>query len=277
MTAPGGQQQRKYLGRQRRRRRRAGRSRARVEGAARRTAVRAGDPMTTALGPTTFDTGPRRAPGTGALGPDPCRRRIAARPHHPARPYGTPGAAPATATRSLRPRLGEAVGSLALVEPGPAPARNRRRLRRRRRRPPAAPPAACAGCQVRPPWTLPHARHPAHPGPRGPPAAAPGRRWRKSRPGPTVAELLDVPAAPGCSPASVSSTPCWRRCAGAGPDPVPCDFKGGVTEWGDPVVTDALAAAEHCARPPGVRAALGSGTFEPLRLPPRLHGKAARW
>ncbi|MFF0359372.1 Rossmann-like domain-containing protein [Streptomyces fungicidicus] len=46
---------------------------------------------------------------------------------------------------------------------------------------------------------------------------------------------------------------------------VPCDLKGGVTEWGETVVTDALAAAGRCDALLVSGMTLGNGTFEPLR------------
>lgn len=46
---------------------------------------------------------------------------------------------------------------------------------------------------------------------------------------------------------------------------VPCDLKGGVTEWGEPVVTDALGSAGRCDALLVSGMTLGNGTFEPLR------------
>ncbi|MFI7099803.1 hypothetical protein ACIBK8_10640 [Streptomyces sp. NPDC050161] len=46
---------------------------------------------------------------------------------------------------------------------------------------------------------------------------------------------------------------------------VPCDLKGGVTEWGEPVVTDALAAAADCDAVLASGMTLGNGSFGPLR------------
>ncbi|MER5936290.1 DUF364 domain-containing protein [Streptomyces sp. NPDC001928] len=54
---------------------------------------------------------------------------------------------------------------------------------------------------------------------------------------------------------------------------VPCDLKGGVTEWGEPVVTDALAAAGRCDALLVSGMTLGNGTFEPLREHALRHGK----
>ncbi|MYR40494.1 hypothetical protein [Streptomyces sp. SID5910] len=54
---------------------------------------------------------------------------------------------------------------------------------------------------------------------------------------------------------------------------VPCDLKGGTTEWGEPVRTDALAAADHCDALLVSGMTLGNGTFEPLRRHALRHGK----
>lgn len=44
----------------------------------------------------------------------------------------------------------------------------------------------------------------------------------------------------------------------------PCDLKGGVTEWGEPVLTDALAELERCDAVLASGMTLGNGTFQPL-------------
>ncbi|WP_413760184.1 Rossmann-like domain-containing protein [Streptomyces sp. MMBL 11-3] len=46
---------------------------------------------------------------------------------------------------------------------------------------------------------------------------------------------------------------------------IPCDLKGGTTEWGEHVVTDALAALDRCDAVLASGMTLGNGTFEPLR------------
>ncbi|MFF5159079.1 Rossmann-like domain-containing protein [Streptomyces sp. NPDC000348] len=79
-----------------------------------------------------------------------------------------------------------------------------------------------------------------------------------------VAELLDLP--PGATVlvvGVVNSLLEALRSRGIGY--VPCDLKGGVTEWGEPVVTDALAAAGGCDALLVSGMTLGNGTFEPLR------------
>ncbi|MBD9729835.1 Rossmann-like domain-containing protein [Streptomyces caniscabiei] len=54
---------------------------------------------------------------------------------------------------------------------------------------------------------------------------------------------------------------------------VPCDLKGGVTEWGEEVVTDALGAAGRCDALLVSGMTLSNGTFEPLRHHALSHGK----
>ncbi|GAA0530794.1 hypothetical protein GCM10011581_28460 [Saccharopolyspora subtropica] len=45
---------------------------------------------------------------------------------------------------------------------------------------------------------------------------------------------------------------------------VACDYKGGRTEWGEPVVTDALAALDDCEAVLASGMVVGNGTFQPL-------------
>ncbi|OEJ35253.1 Rossmann-like domain-containing protein [Streptomyces subrutilus] len=45
---------------------------------------------------------------------------------------------------------------------------------------------------------------------------------------------------------------------------VPCDLKGGATEWGEPVRTDALAELELCDAILASGMTLGNGSFQPL-------------
>ncbi|MFI9833322.1 hypothetical protein ACIHIX_37185 [Streptomyces sp. NPDC051913] len=54
---------------------------------------------------------------------------------------------------------------------------------------------------------------------------------------------------------------------------VPCDLKGGLTEWGEAVVTDALAEAGRCDALLVSGMTLGNGTFEPLREHARTYGR----
>ncbi|MFD9543875.1 Rossmann-like domain-containing protein [Streptomyces sp. NPDC060022] len=54
---------------------------------------------------------------------------------------------------------------------------------------------------------------------------------------------------------------------------IPCDLKGGTTEWGEQVRTDALAELEHCDAVLASGMTLGNGSFEPLREHARRYGK----
>ncbi|MET9859565.1 DUF364 domain-containing protein [Streptomyces smyrnaeus] len=54
---------------------------------------------------------------------------------------------------------------------------------------------------------------------------------------------------------------------------VPCDLKGGVTEWNETVATDALSEAERCDALLVSGMTLGNGTFEPLRQHALQNGK----
>ncbi|WP_394811296.1 Rossmann-like domain-containing protein [Streptomyces xanthii] len=54
---------------------------------------------------------------------------------------------------------------------------------------------------------------------------------------------------------------------------VPCDLKGGTTEWGEPVRTDALAELDACDLVLASGMTLGNGTFEPLREHALRHDK----
>ncbi|WP_371646166.1 MULTISPECIES: Rossmann-like domain-containing protein [unclassified Streptomyces] len=45
---------------------------------------------------------------------------------------------------------------------------------------------------------------------------------------------------------------------------VPCDLKGGATEWGEPVRTDARAELAHCDAILASGMTLGNGSFQPL-------------
>ncbi|WP_326674046.1 hypothetical protein [Streptomyces sp. NBC_01257] len=54
---------------------------------------------------------------------------------------------------------------------------------------------------------------------------------------------------------------------------VPCDLKGGTTEWGEPVRTRVPAGPEDCDAILASGMTLGNGTFEPLREHALRHGK----
>ncbi|MFF0165664.1 Rossmann-like domain-containing protein [Streptomyces prasinus] len=87
-----------------------------------------------------------------------------------------------------------------------------------------------------------------------------------------VVELLDLP--PGATVlvvGVVNSLLEELRSQGLGY--VPCDLKGGLTEWGETVVTDALGAAGRCDALLVSGMTLGNGTFEPLREHALRRGK----
>jgi hypothetical protein len=54
---------------------------------------------------------------------------------------------------------------------------------------------------------------------------------------------------------------------------VACDLKGGTTEWGERVATDALAQLDRCDAVLASGMTLGNGSFEPLREHALRHGK----
>ncbi|MBX9360320.1 Rossmann-like domain-containing protein [Streptomyces sp. WAC04114] len=87
-----------------------------------------------------------------------------------------------------------------------------------------------------------------------------------------VVELLDLP--PGATVLVVGVVnSLLEELRSLGIDYVACDLKGGVTEWGEPVVTDALAEAGRCDALLVSGMTLGNGTFEPLREHAARHGK----
>ncbi|MFF4274210.1 Rossmann-like domain-containing protein [Streptomyces sp. NPDC001536] len=87
-----------------------------------------------------------------------------------------------------------------------------------------------------------------------------------------VVELLDLP--PGATVLVVGVVnSLLEGLRSRGLSYVPCDLKGGLTEWGEAVVTDALAAADGCDALLVSGMTLGNGTFEPLRRRALAHGK----
>ncbi|MFI8950116.1 Rossmann-like domain-containing protein [Streptomyces sp. NPDC053750] len=87
-----------------------------------------------------------------------------------------------------------------------------------------------------------------------------------------VADLLDLP--PGSVVLVVGVVNSLLEALRArGLDYVPCDLKGGTTEWGEPVRADALTAADHCDALLVSGMTLGNGTFEPLRRHALRHDK----
>ncbi|MFE9396538.1 Rossmann-like domain-containing protein [Streptomyces flavidovirens] len=87
-----------------------------------------------------------------------------------------------------------------------------------------------------------------------------------------VVELID--AAPGATVLVVGVVNSLLEALRArGLAYVPCDLKGGTTEWGEPVRTDALAELERCDAVLASGMTLGNGSFEPLRQHAQRHGK----
>ncbi|MFJ4621670.1 Rossmann-like domain-containing protein [Streptomyces sp. NPDC088812] len=207
---------------------------------------------------------------SGALGPDPATRRIAvAFTTRQAVRHDGRGTGYRNEVLSLR--LAEAVGSCA-VEPGELP---------------DSVLDDCVGTDVR--RLLDHPQ-PAvrvaaldaylmHVTPHGPgsgarPLALPaGTSLEKSRArAEAVVALLDLPAGSTVLVVGVvNSLLAGLRARGL--RYVPCDLKGGVTEWDEPVVTDALTAAARCDALLVSGMTLGNGTFEPLRRHALAHGK----
>ncbi|MGW0875987.1 Rossmann-like domain-containing protein [Streptomyces sp. NPDC002740] len=87
-----------------------------------------------------------------------------------------------------------------------------------------------------------------------------------------VVELLDPPAGATVLVVGVVNS-LLDELRSRGLRYVPCDLKGGLTEWGEPVATDALAEAGRCDALLVSGMTLGNGTFEPLRRHSLAHGK----
>ncbi|MFF9520872.1 Rossmann-like domain-containing protein [Streptomyces achromogenes] len=206
----------------------------------------------------------------GRLGPDPCTQRItvAFTTRQAVRHDGRAGG---YRNEVLSLRLAEAVGSCA-VEPGTLPdgavedcvgADVARLLGHE------LPPVRVAALDAYLMHVRPHV--PAN-GARPCPLPA-GTSLRKSRArARAVVELLGAP--PGSTVLVVgvvnSLLEALRR---RGLGYVPCDLKGGTTEWGEPVRTDAQAELERCDAILASGMTLGNGSFEPLREHALLHGK----
>ncbi|MFE0047204.1 Rossmann-like domain-containing protein [Streptomyces albireticuli] len=168
-------------------------------------------------------------------------------------------------------RLGEAVGSCA-VEPGTLPAATVEEcagtsVARLLAHPATAVRTAALDAYLM--HVTPHtAAHGAHPWPL--PAGSSLHKSRARARG--VVDLLR--AAPGQRVLVVGVVNSLLEALRArGLDPVPCDLKGGTTEWGQAVRTDALAALDGCDAVLASGMTLGNGTFEPLREHAVRHGK----
>ncbi|MEV5105876.1 Rossmann-like domain-containing protein [Streptomyces massasporeus] len=225
--------------------------------------------MTTALNGTSHDDLVQLV-RTGAFGPDPAALRVAVAfttrqaVRHEGRGTGY-------RNEVLSLRLAEAVGSCA-VEPGHLPdsaveecvgADVARLLEH------PLPPVRIAALDAYLMHVLPHTpEHGATPVPL--PA---GSSLEKSRArAKAVAALLDLP--PGATVLVVGVVnSLLEALLSRGLRYLPCDLKGGATEWGEPVLPDALAAAERCDALLVSGMTLGNGTFEPLRRHALAHGK----
>ncbi|MFE7649349.1 Rossmann-like domain-containing protein [Streptomyces phaeoluteigriseus] len=206
----------------------------------------------------------------GALGPDPATLRIAVAfttrqaVHHEGRGTGY-------RNEVLSLRLAEAVGSCA-VEPGELP---------------DSALDDCVGADVA--HLLRHPQLPVrvaaldayllHITPHTPehgalPVPLPaGSSLEKSRVrARAVVELLDLPAGATVLVVGVVNS-LLEALRSRGLRYLPSDLKGGTTEWGEPVLTDALAAAGRCDALLVSGMTLGNGTFEPLRRHAASHGK----
>ncbi|MFF9569090.1 Rossmann-like domain-containing protein [Streptomyces sp. NPDC014685] len=205
----------------------------------------------------------------GGLGPDPRTRRVAvAFTTRQAVRHEGRGSGYRNEVLSLR--LAEAVGSCA-VEPGELPdgavedcagADVARLLEHE------LPPVRVAALDAYLMHVLPHG-----PGNGARPCALPaGTSLEKSRArARSVVELVD--AAPGATVLVVGVVNSLLEALRArGLAYVPCDLKGGTTEWGEPVHTDTLAELERCDAVLASGMTLGNGSFEPLRRGARRRG-----
>ncbi|PNG21300.1 Rossmann-like domain-containing protein [Streptomyces cahuitamycinicus] len=87
-----------------------------------------------------------------------------------------------------------------------------------------------------------------------------------------VVELLDLP--PGATVLVIGVVnSLLEALRSRGMAYVPCDLKGGATEWDEKVVTDASAEAGRCDALLVSGMTLGNGTFEPLREHALRNGK----
>ncbi|MEU6912276.1 Rossmann-like domain-containing protein [Streptomyces olindensis] len=225
--------------------------------------------MTTAVTGTSYDDLVARV-RDGALGPDPATLRVSvAFTTRQAVRHAGRGTGYRNEVLSLR--LAEAVGSCA-VEPGALPdsaveecvgADVARLLEH------PLPPVRVAALDAYLMHVLPHT-----PDQGAAPVPLPaGSSLEKSRArAEAVVALLDLP--PGATVLVVGVVnSLLEALRSRGLRYVPCDLKGGATEWDEPVVTDALTAADGCDALLVSGMTLGNGTFEPLRRHALAHGK----
>jgi hypothetical protein len=87
-----------------------------------------------------------------------------------------------------------------------------------------------------------------------------------------VVELLDLPAGANVLVVGVVNS-LLEALRARGLRYVACDLKGGRTEWGEEVATDAFTETARCDALLVSGMTLGNGTFEPLRRHALAHGK----
>ncbi|MFF5724776.1 Rossmann-like domain-containing protein [[Kitasatospora] papulosa] len=206
----------------------------------------------------------------GELGPDPSARRIsvAFTTSQAVRHDGRRGG---YRNEVLSLRLGRAVGSCA-VEPGALP---------------AGAVEDCAGAAVA--GLLAHPRLPVRVAaldayltdvtPHAPdhgaqPVTVPaGSSLERSQArAAAVVDLLEVPPGSTVLVVGVVNSLLYEL-RSRGLTVVPCDLKGGTTDWGEPIGTDALKEIERCDAVLASGMTLGNGTFDPLRRRALRHRK----
>lgn len=200
----------------------------------------------------------------GLHGPDPAGQRVALA-FTTAQSVRHEGRSGGYRNEVLSLRLGAAVGSCA-VEPGA---------------PTAAALDDCAGASVADLLDHPllpvriaaldaylmHVRpHAPEHGARPHPLPAGGSLHRSRARARAVVDLLPPPVGDGPGRVLVVGVvnSLLERLRERGARYVPCDLKGGATEWGEPIRTDALAELERCDAVLASGMTLGNGTFQPL-------------
>ncbi|WP_245776134.1 MULTISPECIES: Rossmann-like domain-containing protein [Saccharopolyspora] len=113
---------------------------------------------------------------------------------------------------------------------------------------------ACLGDAV------PHARHPRARSVRVPAGTSLEKSTARAR---AVAELVEVPAGGRVAVVGVVNS-LLAALRERGIDYVPCDLKGGVTEWEEPVLTDHQRAIDGADAVLASGMVLGNGTFDSI-------------
>ncbi|MEV1023335.1 DUF364 domain-containing protein [Streptomyces sp. NPDC050264] len=107
-------------------------------------------------------------------------------------------------------------------------------------------------------------------------ALAPGTSLEKSRArAAAVVDLLDTERLPqgACVLVVGVVNSLLQELRSRGLRCIPCDLKGGTTEWGEPIVTDAGAALDRCDAVLASGMTLGNGSFDALRAHALREGK----